>query len=299
MSDSEQRYLIIAGAPKCGTTSLYKWLSDHPDISPSTLKETRFFLDHDYPLPSLKRYDGTNLYKYSGFFSEGGDAVRLEATPDYLYSARALQIAKVLPNAKLLFIVRDPVVRMVSWYKYARQRGFLEEKISFEQYVRQQIGQTVSRSTPIHLRALDQCRYDYYLDRFRAVLGDRMLVVSFDELAKNPYLFISRICDWYDLDSEFYINYVFHRENVTRNTTYPKIYAIYISIRRRTRYFFHSFPSLIKLLRLPNRVIKKILATSSKPSTDVNVSDELSRLILKHCSYRSSVQKEREYAKTN
>jgi hypothetical protein len=272
---------------------LYKWLSDHPDICPSSLKEARFFLDEDYPLPSRERYNGNNLTKYSSFFSECGDAVRLEATPDYLYSQCAVQIAQVLPKAKLLFVVRDPVERMVSWYKYALQRGLLEKKISFEQYVQQQIGLSVSRSTPVHLRALDQCRYDYYLDRFRTVLGDRMLVVSFDELAETPHLFISRICDWYGLDSGFYKNYVFHPENITRNPTHPKMYTIYITLRRKVRYFLHSLPSVLKLLRLPNIVIKKMLASSSEASLDIIVSEELSRLIITHCSSRSSLQKER------
>ena len=44
------RYLIIGGTTKAGTTSLHAYLSDHPQVCASSIKETRFFLDRDYPL---------------------------------------------------------------------------------------------------------------------------------------------------------------------------------------------------------------------------------------------------------
>jgi len=47
---AQKRFLIIAGQPKAGTTSLFDWMAQHPEITPSRLKETRFFLDPDYPL---------------------------------------------------------------------------------------------------------------------------------------------------------------------------------------------------------------------------------------------------------
>lgn len=69
MSVADHQYLIIGGTPKAGTTSLYKWLSDHPDVCPSSLKETRFFLDWDYPLSSSAQYNGKNLEQYAVFLN--------------------------------------------------------------------------------------------------------------------------------------------------------------------------------------------------------------------------------------
>jgi len=128
-------FLIIGGTQRAGTTTLYKYLSDHPNVCASSIKETRFFLDKDYPLPSADRFNGTNLDAYGKFFAHCTDLtkIRVEATPDYLYSDTALKIADLLPRAKMIFILRDQVERMVSWYKYAIQRGLLEESISFEQ----------------------------------------------------------------------------------------------------------------------------------------------------------------------
>lgn len=50
--------LIIAGAPKCGTTSLFDYLIRHPDIGGSSVKETHYFMDCNYPLYNSKaNYD--------------------------------------------------------------------------------------------------------------------------------------------------------------------------------------------------------------------------------------------------
>ena len=49
---SGYRFLIIGGASKAGTTSMFSYLAEHPQICASHAKETRFFLDSDYPLSS-------------------------------------------------------------------------------------------------------------------------------------------------------------------------------------------------------------------------------------------------------
>lgn len=68
MQTDDQLYLIIGGTTKAGTTSIFRYLSAHPDVCASSLKETRFFLDKDYPLPSTNRFNGSNLECYRVFF---------------------------------------------------------------------------------------------------------------------------------------------------------------------------------------------------------------------------------------
>ena len=138
MTVEEHHYLIVGGVPKAGTRSLYKWLADHPRVCASSLKEPRFFLDAGYPLPSAKRFDGTNLQEYTSFFKHGHEdthLLKLDTTPDYLYSKTALRIAELFPSAKIIFILRDQVERMVSWYKYACQKWLIATGMSFEDYV--------------------------------------------------------------------------------------------------------------------------------------------------------------------
>ena len=83
----EFSYLVIGGVPKAGTTSLFAWLSMHPDVCASSLKETRFFLDASSPLPSAKRFTGENLQEYGRFFRDCPKeftGIRIDTTPDYL-----------------------------------------------------------------------------------------------------------------------------------------------------------------------------------------------------------------------
>src|SRR3712207_1668459 len=99
----EHSYLIIGGTTKAATTSLFSYLADHPQICASSLKESRFFLDADYPVSSKCRFED-GLDKYDELFQHCRDdrLLRLEATPDYLYSAATPQKIKFsLPKAKL------------------------------------------------------------------------------------------------------------------------------------------------------------------------------------------------------
>jgi hypothetical protein len=287
MTVENHHYLIIGGAPKAGTTSLYKWLSDHPQVCASTFKETRFFLDEDYPVPRAARFDGTNLHEYDGFFKhcgEDGSILRVDASPDYLYSRTAVRIAELLPKARMVFIIRDPVERMVSWYKYARQRRLLGKETSFEDYIMAQVGQPIRSGTRIHLRALDQCRYDTYLKPFRDAFGDRCLVLDFNDVKNDPCSIMMKLCKFAGLDGSFYDSYAFRAENVSRVVRVGWIMSRYSAIRRRVAYALYNSPAIIKLLKKPNRIIKKLLFATEKACEEVAVSPKLSDLIRREVS---------------
>ena len=278
-------YLIVGGAPKAGTSSLFRWLSDHPDICPSSVKETRFFLDPDYPLPAAARFDGGNLAAYDAFFSGGGRAggeMRLEATPDYLYSRQALAIPRLLPQARIVFVLRDPVDRMVSWYRYARQRGLLEPGMPFDDYVERQLREPVTEDTPMHLRALEQCRYEKYLVEFRRSFGERCLEVDFAELAGDPMALMRKICDHAGLSSECYANYSFSAENVSSGRPHGRGVRAYRSLRRRLAHALHGRPQAMTVMRRLNRLVKRALETNDGQSLDVQASPETAARIRRY-----------------
>src|SRR4029077_8787116 len=76
---------VIAGVNKAGTTSLFVSLSTHPDVAPSAIKETRYFLPPRYGQP-LEPFSS-----YQEYFRDAGvRPVRLEATPSYFYGASAV-----------------------------------------------------------------------------------------------------------------------------------------------------------------------------------------------------------------
>lgn len=118
---------FIVGAPKCGTTTLYRWLGEHPQIH-APHKEPCFFSQDIYPtdhvpthIPSLSAY--CSIFKVC----DPEKRVSGEATPKYLYSDLALdRISELRPDARLVVCLRDPVDLMISLHSQKLREG--EEK---------------------------------------------------------------------------------------------------------------------------------------------------------------------------
>ena len=115
---------IILGAAKAGTTALYRYMEQHPQIGMSRVKETNYFAlagesldfrgpgDRDY----IGRFTVTTEDDYAEQFRgcEGSDAIG-EASPLYLYSEKVpRRLADAVPDAKLIAILRNPVDRAFS-----------------------------------------------------------------------------------------------------------------------------------------------------------------------------------------
>jgi hypothetical protein len=106
--------LFIIGAAKAGTTALYDYLAQHPQVFLSRVKEPMFF--------SREEYYARGLDWYEDFYFDGAEdyPVRAEATPHYLYWSEkvAPRIKEVYGERPVKFIVsfRDPVSRAYSWY---------------------------------------------------------------------------------------------------------------------------------------------------------------------------------------
>lgn len=115
----ERTDVIIAGVNKAGTTSLFVSLSTHPDVAPSSIKETRYFLPPRYGAPLAP----TSVW--DGYFADAGDRpVHLEATPSYFYGGEAVAAAMRdhLVNPQALIVFREPVSRAISFFTYQKVR---------------------------------------------------------------------------------------------------------------------------------------------------------------------------------
>jgi hypothetical protein len=112
---------IVIGAMKAGTTSLHGYLNQHPDVFMSDPKELNFF--------SAQHNWGKGLSWYEAHFAGASGAVAIgESSPGYtmfpFFPGIPERIAAVLPNIRLIYVVRDPIERMLSEYVHARARGF-------------------------------------------------------------------------------------------------------------------------------------------------------------------------------
>lgn len=109
---------IVIGAMKCGTTSLYYALDAHPEIEMSDRKETDFFI-------RARNYRrGTDWYEDR--FPASGQA-RGECSPNYtkahLFPRVARRMHDLVPDVHLVYMVRDPIDRIVSHYVGNRAVG--------------------------------------------------------------------------------------------------------------------------------------------------------------------------------
>jgi hypothetical protein len=111
---------IVIGSTKSGSTSLYQYLHSHPQIFMSETKELRFFSS-----PERWRL-GVSWYEKQ--FKDAGDAVaRGEVSPQYTRYPEVPDVprrmASVVPAARLVYLIRDPIERLQSQYRYRVLRG--------------------------------------------------------------------------------------------------------------------------------------------------------------------------------
>ena len=124
---------IVIGAAKAGTTALYWYLDEHPEIYRSPLKETNFIAYETnesgapvYGDPELHHFPITSIEQYLDLFGEAGYASAVgEASPIYLEATgTAERIAATIPEAKIICGLRNPIDRAYSDYQmYLRSRG--------------------------------------------------------------------------------------------------------------------------------------------------------------------------------
>jgi hypothetical protein len=125
-------YLIV-GAMKSGTSALYEYLVRHPLVARSTNEEVHYFsLHYDRGFAWYRGHFPTVLRAAYARRRYGRRLITGESTPYYMFHPHASQrIASLLPDAKLLVVLRNPVDRAYSHYNHARQMG-VEDIASFE-----------------------------------------------------------------------------------------------------------------------------------------------------------------------
>lgn len=169
---------VIVGAGRSGTTSLYRYLGEHPAVFMAMPKEVRYFNKH--------YSEGIDWYT-AHFAAAGEDQVVGEATPGYLGNEEAVdRMAATIPDARLIAILRDPVERLYSHYWMDRTRRKTVE--TFEKYIESSV-------------QVDRSRYVAslgYLCRFYP--RDRLLVLFYDDLKQRPEAFYQDACRFIGVD---------------------------------------------------------------------------------------------------
>jgi hypothetical protein len=239
--------IIIGGSTKCGTTSLFHYLSGHPEICSSKIKETRFFWTGNYNLPQQIINDKEIKNYEDFFFSCSNDQWKLEATPDYLYSSEtASKIKSQFPNCRFIFILRDPVERIISWYKYSKQIGHLPADSTINDYIKL-LRDTDGINSPQYLRALEQGNYADYLEPYFNLFGKgNCMIVFYKELQNDAEGLMADVCDFLKIEKSFFKNFDFKVFNPSLNVKNVTHFNKYRQLKRKLRTYNNRLPKFYR-----------------------------------------------------
>lgn len=179
---------LIIGAQKCGTTSMHHYLSKHPQIFMAKRKELNFF--------NKDKYWDLGVEWYRSQF-ESTLPIAGESTPCYTaypyFSDVPERMAHVIPDAKFLYLVRDPIERIVSQYcHYQALRG---ESRSLEQAVFEN-----DKDAGYLIRSRYYSQIERYLKYFDL---DQFLIVSSRDLNQSTKETVSGVCKFLGVTDEF------------------------------------------------------------------------------------------------
>lgn len=201
---------LVVGAQRSGTTSLFRALSDHPDVFRPTVSKGIGYFDVNYvrgwrwyrahfPLASaVRRAAGGRgqCFESSGYYS--------------FHPASAARIARDLPDVKVVLMVRDPVERAFSAWKHEKRRGF--EDLEFAEAVAREPARLEGEVERLladpayesyehrHHAYCGRGRYAEQLRRFSDALGpERVYVLDADRFFARPEAELAALLDWLGL----------------------------------------------------------------------------------------------------
>ena len=196
---------FIVGAPKCGTTSLARWLSEHPHVFFSKIKEPHYFSTDlsNRSVVSRKQYD-----RLFGGVTWAHRAVG-EGSTWYLYSRDAVPaIERIIPNARYIVMTREPVAMAHSLYHH-NVRSLYEDQPSFEQAWRLQEERARGRLVPSTcveptvLQYQDVCSLGTLLQRLLdQVPAERVLQVSLEAMQSDTRAEYMRVLKFLDVPDD-------------------------------------------------------------------------------------------------
>ena len=210
MSGRQPNFLII-GAAKAGTTALWSFVRQHPDVFMPALKEPHHFaFEADRPAPPFKGPGATiqdavtDRAAYRALFAGAGSARAVgEASALYLYLPDAVaRIHRELPDVRLVAVLRQPADRAFSSYLHLKRQG-REPAPSFESALELE-QERIRDGWGFLWRYRDLGHYPAQVRRYLEVFGaDRLLVHLFDDLVAEPLVVLRRTWEFLGVDSSF------------------------------------------------------------------------------------------------
>jgi len=214
MPESSLPDFVVAGTQKCATTWLYRCLDDHPDIFVPDTDSVGYF--------NMNYHKGDGWYR--DFFSEHDDEdIVGEESPGYLRDRRVPErMADTVPDAKLIFMVRNPVDRAFSHYWHEKSKS----KINFE-------FEEVFENYDLFQNWVEPGFYYQNIQRFDEHFpGERIKVMFFRDLAEDDEEFIKEAYSFVGVDPNHTPEFLNEKVNESRSR---------LNIEALNRAYYKSF----------------------------------------------------------
>ena len=228
--------VVIAGAQKSGTTSLFHWLADHPDVCGSNVKEARYLMDPDtFFFKKASNFRDHGFEGYEAYFRhcEGSSpTVVLEGTPTYLYQRTAPEVLSQLdPVPDVIFVFRNPSERAYSHFRYFKDtKARIARGVSFRQFVTLALEEDpvlTKMTTEGASRIIANSRYaDYVPLWFERFPRDRLHFFLFEDMTRDQRSFVRGIAERVGLRADFFETYEFKKWNESFRIKHPRVHGI-------------------------------------------------------------------------
>jgi hypothetical protein len=261
---SANSHAIIAGVNKCGTTSVFRYLAQHPQVSASRVKETRYFVKGGKRIAE-KCY--TDYLEH--FRKDEQNRLMLEASPTYFTSGAEIGklIQGVLPSARIIVFLRNPIERLISYYRstlvYDNYANEFIRGLDFSEFVDLAIDAAEAdapggpRETEFR-RAFEQGNYARHLRQFGGEFQENEIgYFFFEDLVANTRRTMMDVCEFLGIDSQFFETFVFSVENKTRTYRSKTIQKLGYQLNMQLEPFFNSRPVLRKFAQTVYRHINE------------------------------------------
>lgn len=216
---------VIIGPPKTGTTSIFNWLSEHPEVHTSIVKETYFFYPIDEHIKGPQTFTEEDFNNYKKLFKGyNGQKIICEATPGYIYSKSALDALKVVnPEMKLLFVYRKPAARLFSEYQFHCYKTKKTKK-TLKEYTHYEQGSFSGAE-------VEQGYYGIFINNWIKTFGEsQMIFMRFDDLKNDPQKFMFSLCHKLGIDEQPFLKFNFGLKNKTVKIRNRKLHELLLKL---------------------------------------------------------------------
>ena len=250
--------LVVAGVRKSATTSLFHYLSQHPQICACRVKEPSYFT----PLKYGKNL--ADIQEYADLFAHcNGQPFRLEASPGYFSGGATIAnpLVETLSKPHVVVILRNPIETCWSNYNFLRSRLKIDKQMSFTQYIDEcnrlhQLDED-DRFENRDFNSIRVSMYYRFVPIWSNLLGDRFKVILFDEFKNDSKAVVSQLCDWLQIDSAPVDRIDFSVENKTEQYRLRWMQQLALWTNRTWKPFFRRNHRLKKMLRKAYYVVNK------------------------------------------